>query len=728
MQKIGTYLKNAFKGLLNDPWIVILDMIAVNLSHYLALLLRFYVNHEFRPTVSYYLADFAKFAPFYTVACIIIFALLRLYGGMWKYAGFNDLNRIIEASALTLIVQIFGSMIFVRRMPVTYYGVGASLQMIFILMIRFGYRFIVVEKRKISRRNLAYDNVVVVGAGENGIRMLRYLEDETTLKPVCIIDNSAAGKSLDGVPVSGVDSLEKTVDQNAAQAVIIADPLLEAYIKEEIKRICKKRGIDVKDYTGYLPYLGEDKQNLLDVVKAPTTMKVKGEEKRIISFSPPDISESEISEVDEALRSGWITTGPRTKLLERRLAAYIDTGRVDVNTEEDQSKWSNRVVCLNSATAAEELNLRILGIQEGDEVIVPAYTYTASASAAIHCGATVKFVDIQKDGDPVTHMPEMDYDALEAAITEKTKAIVTVDLGGIVCDYDRVFEIVKRKKNLFHPMESDGTPLSDLSAKIQKGIGCVAVVADCAHSLGASRKVSVVGTGKMAAAEKRYCGNIAHFTSFSFHAVKNFTTAEGGASTWCLPASVYENGVSNADIYKFYQLLSLHGQNKDALAKTKVGAWEYDIIGPWYKCNMTDIMAAIGLRQLDRYPKLLDRRIEIMKKYDAVCDELGISHLYHHVEGMDSSNHLYLIRLPGADVAKRNEFIEKMAQKGVATNVHYKPLPMMTAYKSLGCDIKDYPNTFDYYQNMLTLPLHTLLSDEDVEFVCQAVREVFSEK
>ena len=444
-------------------------------------------------------------------------------------------------------------------------------------------------------------------------------------------------------------------------------------------------------------------------------------QKRVIPFSPPDISEAEIAEVVEALRSGWITTGPRTKVLERRLASYIETGCVDVNTEEDPSKWSNRVVCLNSATAAEELNLRILGIREGDEVIVPAYTYTASASAAIHCGATVKFVDIQKDGDPVTHCPEMDYEALEEAIGPKTKAIIPVDLGGIVCDYDRIFEIVERKKDLFTPLASDGTPLGDLSGRIQKAIGRVAVVCDAAHALGASRMVSHTGTG-VVEEKRRYVGAIADFTSFSFHAVKNFTTAEGGASAW-LPL----DGIDNSEIYKMYQLLSLHGQNKDALAKTKVGAWEYDIIGPWYKCNMTDIMAAIGLRQLDRYPKLLDRRIEIINRYDAVCDSLGISHLYHHVDDMDSSNHLYLIRISGADVAKRNEFIEKMAQKGVATNVHYKPLPMMTAYRALGWDIKEFPNTYDYYQNLITLPLHTLLTDDDVEFVCEAIKETVNE-
>ena len=432
--------------------------------------------------------------------------------------------------------------------------------------------------------------------------------------------------------------------------------------------------------------------------------------KRTISFSPPDISELEIAEVAEALRSGWITTGPRTKLLERRLAAYIETGKTDYDTEADLDRWSNRVVCLNSATAAEELNLRILGIGPGDEVIVPAYTYTASASAAIHCGATVKFVDIQKDGDPVTHMPEMDYEAMEQAITEKTKAVVVVDLGGIVCDYDRIFEIVERKKNLFTPLDDHSNPLADLGSRIQKAIGRVAVVADCAHSLGASRVVN---------GERKYCGAIADFTDFSFHAVKNFTTAEGGASTW-LPLE----GIENSEIYHMYQLLSLHGQNKDALAKTKIGAWEYDIIGPWYKCNMTDIMAAIGLKQLDRYLGLLERRAEMVKKYDAVCAELGISHMNHHVKGMDSSNHLYLIRVPGITVEQRNLIIEKMAERGVATNVHYKPLPMMTAY---GKDCSGFPNSYDYYKNLITLPLHTLLSDEDVEYVCQELKRAVIE-
>ncbi len=435
--------------------------------------------------------------------------------------------------------------------------------------------------------------------------------------------------------------------------------------------------------------------------------------KRTISFSPPDISELEISEVIEALKSGWITTGPRTKLLERRLTAYIETGKTDVDTESNVERWNNRVVCLNSATAAEELNLKVLGIGPGDEVIVPAYTYSASASAAIHCGATVVFVDIQKDGDPVTHMPEMDYDAMEKAITPKTKAIVTVDLGGIVCDYERVYEIVERKKELFKPIESDGTPLVDLASRIQKAIGRVVIVDDAAHALGASRTFQ---------GEKKYVGAIADFTSFSFHAVKNFTTAEGGASTW---QSL--DGINNAEIYKMFQLLSLHGQNKDALAKTKIGAWEYDIIGPWYKCNMTDIMGAIGLRQLDRYLGLLKRREQMMKLYDATCDELGISHMIHHIDGMDSSNHLYLIRIPGIDVEKRNLIIEKMAERGVATNVHYKPLPMMTAYKEMSGGIDKYPNSYDYYHNLISLPFHTLLADEDVEYVCEILKEVLKE-
>lgn len=426
-----------------------------------------------------------------------------------------------------------------------------------------------------------------------------------------------------------------------------------------------------------------------------------------IPFSPPDISETEINEVVKALQSGWITTGPRVKLLERRLAAYIETGRTDIgcDTDEAKSAYGKKVVCLNSATAAEELNLRILGIKPGDEVIVPAYTYTATASAAVHCGAKVIFVDIQKDGDTNTHAPEMDYDKLEAAITSKTKAIIPVDLGGLVCDYEKIYEIVERKRDLFTPLDDHSDPLSDLSSRIQKSIGRVAVVADCAHSLGASRMIN----GK-----KKYCGAIADFSSFSFHAVKNFTTAEGGAATW-RPI----NGIENAEIYKFYQLLSLHGQNKDALAKTNGGCWEYDIIGAWYKCNMTDIMAAIGLGQLDRYKNLLERRTEIIKKYDAVCDELGITHLVHHTDTVDSSNHLYLTRIPGITEAQRNELIVKLAEAGVATNVHYKPLPMMTAY---GKDCSDYPNAYDYYHNLITLPLHTLLSDEEVEYVCEVIK------
>ena len=318
--------------------------------------------------------------------------------------------------------------------------------------------------------------------------------------------------------------------------------------------------------------------------------------KKIISFSPPDISDLEIAEVAETLRSGWITTGPRTKLLERRLAAFIETGRTDVDCLAGDSAlyYTDRVVCLSSATAAEELNLRLLGIGPGDEVIVPAYTYTATASAAIHCGATVKFIDIQKDGDSVSHMPEMDYEKLEEAITERTKAIVAVDIGGIVCDYDQIYNIVRRKRYLFKPIKSDGSELGDLSSRIQKELGRIAVIADSAHSLGASR----VFMGA-----RKNCGQIADFTSFSFHAVKNITTAEGGATTW-----IPFDSIGNNEIYQMFQLLSLHGQSRDAMAKSKPGLWEYDVIGPWYKCNMTDIMAGIGLAQLKRYPELLARR------------------------------------------------------------------------------------------------------------------------
>ena len=404
---------------------------------------------------------------------------------------------------------------------------------------------------------------------------------------------------------------------------------------------------------------------------------------RKIPFSPPDISESEINEVAEALRSGWITTGPRTKELERRLAEFCHT---------------SKVVCLNSATASEELNFRICGIGEGDEVIVPAYTYTATASAAIHCGAKVIFVDSQKDNC------EMDYEKVAAAITEKTKAVVAVDLGGIICDYDKLYAAVESKKELFRAKEGDS-----LGARIQQTKGRVLVFADCAHALGASRN------GKMA-------GEWADFTDFSFHAVKNFTTAEGGAATWRdIPS------IDNEEIYKQYQLYSLHGQSKDALAKTQLGAWEYDIVGPWYKCNMTDIMAAIGLRQLDRYPDLLKKRCKIVEKYDAMCDELGVKHLMHKGENYQSSNHLYLTRIPNIDDKTRREIIIKLAERGVNTNVHYKPLPMMTAYKNMGWDIKDFPNAYAYYENLITLPLHTKLSDEDVDYVIENFKDIVKE-
>ena len=697
----------------SDLWIILLDIVAVNAAYYLALLMRFYVGGNFRPTVSYLLNDFARFAPFYTVISIIIFFIFKLYGGMWRYAGINDMNRIIMANLCTAAVQVLGTIIFIRRMPITYYVIGAVLQFIFVSLIRFAYRLAVIERHTLKGKPNA-KNAIVIGTGDIGSLVLKQVEDSPAYRPIAVIDTTGGmtGKMFDGIPVYGMEDVERIIDEHDIKAIFIGEAEMDSALRGKIKGIAEEKSISFTDNTGYLTYSGENEEVV--AVPAKTANKV-------IPFSPPDIGESEIGEVCDALRSGWITTGPRTKRLERRLAAYIETGRVDIDTEAEVEKWSNRVVCLNSATAAEELNLRILGVGEGDEIIVPAYTYTASASAAIHCGATVKFVDIQKDGDKTTHMPEMDYEKLEAAITEKTKAVIVVDLGGIVADYDRVYEIVDRKKNLFTPLNDHSDPLKDLGSRIQTGLGRVAVVCDAAHALGASRTVGWTGKGK-GETKKTYSGAIADFTSFSFHAVKNFTTAEGGASTWCLPESVYDNDVSDAEIYKFYQLLSLHGQNKDALAKTKVGAWEYDIIGPWYKCNMTDIMAAIGLRQMDRYPGLLERRMEIIKKYDAVCDELGLKHLVHHSEGSDSSNHLYLVRIPGADVEKRNKIIEEMAKAGVSTNVHYKPLPMMTAYKDAG--IENYPNTYDYYKNLFTLPLHTLLSDEDVEKVCNALRMV----
>lgn len=403
---------------------------------------------------------------------------------------------------------------------------------------------------------------------------------------------------------------------------------------------------------------------------------------RQIPFSPPDISEAEIEEVVKTLRSGWITTGPRTKELERRLAEYCHTGKM---------------VCLSSATAAEELNLRVLGVGPGDEVIVPAYTYTATASAAIHCGASVVFVDSQKGGDTLTHAPEMNYDAVEAAITERTKAVIPVDLGGIMCNYERLYQVVEGKKNLFRP-----------ASAMQEALGRVAVVSDCAHALGASRQ------GKMA-------GEASDFASYSFHAVKNFTTAEGGGATWNIP------GADDDALYRLYQLYSLHGQDKDALAKSTQGAWEYDIVGPWYKCNMTDIMAAIGLSQLDRYPRLLKRRRELIAEYDAVCDGLGIFHLNHYGAGYSSSGHLYLTRIPGIGEKERNEIIAKLAASGIPANVHYKPLPMMTAYQAYGWDIRDFPNAYDYYHNLITLPLHTKLSDEDAAYVTGTYAHIVEE-
>jgi len=417
---------------------------------------------------------------------------------------------------------------------------------------------------------------------------------------------------------------------------------------------------------------------------------------RNIPFSPPDMTEKETKEVREAILSGWITTGPRTKDLERQISKFIHT---------------DKTVCLNSATAAMEMVLHLLDLKPDDEVIVPAYTYTATASVTQHVGCKLVMVDSQKDS------VEMNYDQLEKAITEKTKVIVPVDIAGIVADYDRVYEIVERKKYLFHP-----------SNALQAKFGRIIVSADCAHSFGATHQ------GKMA-------GEIADFSSFSFHAVKNFTTAEGGALTWNLsfgnetvPTDVdymptvlkKEYETWNELIYRLSQLFSLHGQNKDALAKTKLGAWEYDIIGPWYKCNMTDIMAALGLIQMERYPKMLERRYEIVSKYNEALKDQPVAVLNHRDANHCSSHHLYLVRLLGKTREEVNKVIEQMAERGIATNVHYKPLPMMTAYKALGFDIKNFPNAYHLFENEVTLPLHTCLTDDDAEYVITNFCDIIS--
>ncbi len=432
-----------------------------------------------------------------------------------------------------------------------------------------------------------------------------------------------------------------------------------------------------------------------------------------IKFSAPDISDIEIEEVIDTLKSGWITTGPKKRLFERRLYAYLyNDGDVfkDCESEEAISTYSGKIACLSSATAAEELNLRIWGIRPGDEVIVPAYTYTATAAAAIHCGATVKFVDIMKDGDSVYGAPQIDYDALESAITPKTKAVILVDYGGIMCDYDKAFSVVQSKADLFSPVETDGTGLGDLNHRLQKSLGRIAVLADSAHSFGSRRKFG----------EKwKESGTLADFSSFSFHAVKNLTTGEGGFSTWR-----HIDGVRDGEIYDYYQLLSLHGQSKDAYSKYDMGAWEYDVIGPFYKCNMTDITASIGLRQLDRYPDLLKRRKQIAKKYDEMCKRLGLFHLNHITDSMDSNCHLYPVRIPGIGCDERNCCIDELSKMGIPTNVHYKPLPMMTAYRQIGNCIEDFPNSYDYYKNLITLPIHTLLSDEEVAYICDSFAKV----
>lgn len=393
-----------------------------------------------------------------------------------------------------------------------------------------------------------------------------------------------------------------------------------------------------------------------------------------IPFSPPDITEQEADEVRDALLSGWITTGPRTKQLEREIAAFCET---------------DRAVCLNSATACLESVLRILGVGEGDEVITSAYTYTASASVVCHVGARLVLVDTQ----PGSY--EMDYDKLADAITERTKVVIPVDLAGIPCDYEKIFQVVESKKHLFHPRN-----------EIQKVFGRVIVSADAAHAFGATW-------------HGRKIGSVADFTSFSFHAVKNFTTAEGGALTWRS-----REGIDNEQLYHQFQLLSLHGQSKDALAKTQLGAWEYDIVSPAYKCNMTDVMAAIGLVQMKRYPGLLARRRQLIETYNEALKDCNVALLDHYNEEHISSGHLYLVRLLGKDSAFRNEVITEMARREIACNVHYKPLPMMTAYKALGFDIKDYPNAYRQFENEVTLPLHTRLTDEQVEYVVSNFKEI----
>ena len=397
---------------------------------------------------------------------------------------------------------------------------------------------------------------------------------------------------------------------------------------------------------------------------------------RNIPFSPPDMTEAEANEVREAILSGWITTGPRTKEFERLIAICCQT---------------KKAVALNSATAAMELTLRVLGVGEGDEVIVPAYTYTATASVVLHVGAKIVMADVAPGSF------EIDYDSIADAITERTKVVMPVDLGGVMCDYDRVFAAVESRRELFRPANDS-----------QKAFGRVVVLADAAHAFGAKR-------------HDRMCGEVADFTSFSFHAVKNLTTAEGGAITWkSIP------GIDDEWLYKQYQLLSLHGQSKDALAKTQLGAWEYDIVAPDYKCNMTDISAAIGLVQIRRYAELLHRRRQIVERYNEALKDCNVQVLNHYGDDHQSSGHLYLVRLLGKDCEYRNEVIRKMAERGIACNVHYKPLPMMTAYKNLGFDIKDYPNAYRQFENEVTLPLHTRLTDEDVEYVIGNFCEIIS--
>lgn len=507
------FRRNAVKALM-----MIYDALAVNIAYFSALVLRYYVTFEFNPDAVVFLNTFRKFAPYYGVICVAVFYVFRLYNTMWKFGGLRDLNRIILACVVTALIQILGTRIFLIQMPETYYVLGFVIQVALIVLVRFAYRLYLLERNTAEAKRKASTNVMVIGIGGVGQFAWNQIEQDGSMKVACVVSSNEEwpNQYLNGVPViSGLNNLEQVVEKKNIRYVIIADETLTEEDNKKIRSICDNKNIEVQDFIEFLQSSND--------AEAPIAVVDNTDGHRVIPFSPPDITDAEIDEVKRALKSGWITTGPRTKELERKLAAYCHT---------------SKVVCLNSATAAEELNFRICGIGEGDEVIVPAYTYTASASAAIHCGAKVVFVDSQKDNC------EMDYDKVAAAITERTKAVVAVDLGGIVADYDKLFAAVESKRALFQPKQGN-----DLGARIQQAVGRVLVFADCAHALGARWH------GKMA-------GEIADFTDFSFHAVKNFTTAEGGASTWRdIP------GIDNEEMYHQYQLYSLHGQSKGLTIK-----------------------------------------------------------------------------------------------------------------------------------------------------------------